>query len=78
MVASGEVLLWKVDDPGGETGGDGVPAAARPGLGVGPGPGLVSVIDDRLGGGAEGDAARGLLGETGTAGEDDLRVTTAA
>ena len=81
VVASGEVLLWKVDDPGGEPGGDGVPAA-RPGLGVGPVPGpvpdLVSVIDDRLGGGAEGDAARGLLGEAGTAGEDDLRVTTAA
>ncbi len=76
VVASGEVLLLKVDDPGGDPGGDGVPAATRPGLGVETG--LVSVIDARLRGGAEGDAARGLLGEAGTAGEDDLRVTTAA
>lgn len=65
-----------LDDAGGETGGDGVPVAALPGLGDKPG--LVSVIDVRLRGGAEGDAARSPLGETGTAGEDDLRVTTEA
>lgn len=75
VVASGEVLLFKVGDAPGETGGDGLPAAARPWLGVEPD--LISVIDDRLVG-AEGDAARGPLGEVGTAGEDDLRVTTEA
>ena len=67
------VLEWMVQGP---RLGAGVPAAVRPGLDVEPG--LVSVIGDRLGGGAEGDAARGPLGEAGTTGKDYPRVTTAA
>lgn len=49
-----------VDDPGGDW-GDGVPAAVRTGLDVGPG--LVSVIGDRLGGNAEGEDTWAGLGQ---------------